>query len=229
MPRKARTPPPPRRPVQAPRVRTGGRSQNVSLRRWLLPLGAALVALAALAGALAFTVFDGGGDDAAAAGDCTTQTFPAQAAEHVEAPRQGFEYNSFPPTSGPHHPVPAPFGVYDEPVEQFRLVHNLEHGGLVIQYGDRVPREEVDELLEWYRDDPNGIVIAPLPALRNKIALAAWVLDPDEARQNPRAEGEGVLRLCSRFDADAFDEFADDYAFQGPEAFPREQLTPGAS
>ena len=197
-------------------------------RRVLVVVGAAVVALAALGGALVITVF-GGDDGAAAAAGCTTRTFPAQAAEHVEAPKEGFEYNSFPPTSGPHHPIPAPFGVYDEPVEQFRLVHNLEHGGLVIQYGPRVPRQEVDELLEWYRDDPNGIVVAPLPALGNKIALAAWKLDPDEARRNPRAEGEGVLMTCSSFDEGAFDDFADEHAFQGPEAFPREQLTPGAS
>ncbi|MBA2359434.1 MAG: hypothetical protein H0V79_00620, partial [Actinobacteria bacterium] len=42
MARKARTPPPPRRPVQAPKVRSGGAGQDVSRRQRL-----AIYALAA--------------------------------------------------------------------------------------------------------------------------------------------------------------------------------------
>ena len=43
-------------------------------------------------------------------------------------------YNSIPPTSGTHWAVPAEWGIYDEPVPNERQVHNLEHGGVMIQY-----------------------------------------------------------------------------------------------
>ncbi len=190
-----------------------------------MPAVAAALGLAALAGVLAF-VFLRGSEDALAEAGCRVEAFPAQQREHIQEPKENFEYNSFPPTSGPHHEQPVPFRAYDEPIEQFRLVHNLEHGGIVVQYGSRVLRAEVDELLEWYRDDPNGIVVAPLPRLGDRIAFAGWTLDEDEAAANPDANGQGHLATCGAFDADAGDAFVDRYGFQGPERLAREDLAP---
>jgi Protein of unknown function (DUF3105) len=158
----------------------------------------------------------------------TVEIFPAaRSGLHVTKPPKRSEYNSFPPTSGPHHPVPAPFGVYDEPVEQYRLVHNLEHGGVVIQYGKDVPQETVNQVLDWYRDDPNGIVIAPLPGLGREFALTAWTSEEARPGGSPPA-GMGVLAESTRFDKKAFDAFMDDYAFKGPERFPKDALAPGS-
>jgi Protein of unknown function (DUF3105) len=172
--------------------------------------------------------FGGGSSDVAAIRDagCTIETFPAQPREHVERLKKGFRYNSTPPTSGPHHPQPAPFDVYDEPVAQIRLVHDLEHGGVVIQYGDEIPDATVAEIVDWYRDDPNGIVIAPFPELGDRIALAAWNAEADRPGEAPEP-GRGILAKCPSFDKDAFEAFVDVYGFKGPERFPREGLTPG--
>lgn len=196
----------------------------------LIPIAVAAVGVAGLV-AVAAVFLIGAGDSGSDPGalrraGCTVQAFPAQGRQHVEQLAKNFEYNSFPATSGPHHPQPAPFDVYDEPVEQFRLVHNLEHGGAVIQYGRQVPQQTVDALVEWYRDDPNGIVIAPLPALGRVIALAAWTADVD-ASGAVSENGQGILAKCTRFDEDAFDAFIDEYAFRGPERFPKDQLAPG--
>ncbi|MCX6022176.1 MAG: DUF3105 domain-containing protein [Chloroflexi bacterium] len=43
-------------------------------------------------------------------------------------------YNSEPPTSGPHLPNLASWGVHSEPVDTKLQVHNLEDGGVVVQY-----------------------------------------------------------------------------------------------
>jgi uncharacterized protein DUF3105 len=239
--KKSRTPPPPRRPgarrtVQAPRARAG--DGTADRRRFVIPIALAAAGVLGLAAVLALFAF-GGGDSAPApealrAAGCTLEIVPVrypggegQAAgqRHVERLPAGYRYPSFPATAGPHHPVPAPFDVYDDPVEQIRLVHNLEHGGVVIQYGRRVPEQTVAEIVEWYRDGPNGIVIAPLPALGSTIALAAWNADLSSTGEL-RSE-RGVLAKCPRFDEAAFDAFMDDYAFQGPERFPEEQLAPG--
>ena len=43
-------------------------------------------------------------------------------------------YNSNPPTSGPHNANPMPFKVLDNPAPKENLVHNMEHGGVVVWY-----------------------------------------------------------------------------------------------
>jgi hypothetical protein len=225
--KKSRTPQPPRR-VQAPKQRKAEAPPGQTRRRLLLGgLVAAVVAIAAAA-VLAFVVLGGGGADATLRdAGCTIVKKPAQGQAHVAELEEGFEYNTVPPSTGPHFGIPAVWDVYTEPVEEIRLVHNLEHGGLIIQYGRDVPEQTVDEIVEWYRDDPNGIVVSPLPALGDKVALVAWTSPQTPGELPP--PGEGVVATCPGFDTGAFDAFKDEYAFRGPESpnFPREQLQPG--
>ncbi len=172
----------------------------------------AVVAVAAIAIGLVTAL--GGGEDATAAlsaAGCTAQSFPSQGRQHVTQLKKGFKYNSFPPTSGPHHPQYAIWNEYDRPVQQVRLVHNLEHGGIVVQYGDEVPPATVDEITTWYQQDPTAIVVAPLPGLGDKVAMTAWT----------------ELATCPGFDEAAFDAFRDAHIFNGPERFPEGQLQPG--
>ncbi|MGH2357536.1 MAG: DUF3105 domain-containing protein, partial [Candidatus Limnocylindria bacterium] len=44
------------------------------------------------------------------------------------------DYSSNPPTSGCHLDTPANWGVYITPQDATQLIHNLEHGGIVIWY-----------------------------------------------------------------------------------------------
>jgi hypothetical protein len=225
--KKSRTPPPPRR-VQAPKQRSTPAPAD-RRRRWLV-IGAAVGLVAVIAAGAAFAVVVLGGSSADATlrdAGCTIVKKPALGRQHVAKLKQGFKYNTFPPTSGPHFPTPAPFDFYSEPVEQYRLVHNLEHGAVVIQYGKDVPESMISQIRAWYLKDPDGIVVAPLPALEDKIALEAWTA-PDAAPGQRPAPGQGVLAKCPVFDEGAFDAFANEYGFRGPERFPRNVLTPGA-
>ena len=43
-------------------------------------------------------------------------------------------YQSNPPTSGPHSSTPMPFRVLDNPAPKENLIHNMEHGGVVVWY-----------------------------------------------------------------------------------------------
>lgn len=131
------------------------------------------------------------------------------------------EWNSFPPTSGPHFGQWVTWGASEEPVPLTHAVHNLEHGGIVLWYGSRVPDDEVDALLRFYRDDPQGMLVAPLPELGDKIALTAWNT-PD-----PTKQGQGVLAELTSFDEDAFEAFRDAYRFEGPERVPPDNMDPG--
>jgi hypothetical protein len=217
---KSRTPAPPR-PVQSPKRRVQPRNER--RRRWyLIAGGAALILL--LAGVGSFLAGrDGGPREALAAAGCTREVFSSQGARHVTELPEGFKYNSTPATSGPHEPnplAPAVWGTYDAAVPQLKLVHNLEHGGIVIQYGPEVPAATVEQILAWYREDPNGLVVGPLPeelleakaTLSDRVTLTAWT----------------HLQTCARFNEEAFSDFVDSHRGDGPEAFPIEALAPGA-
>jgi hypothetical protein len=194
------------------------------------------VVLAAAVG-VALLAFGGSSDARAALEDagCTVNdNVPISLARvegteqtHVEELPEGYEYPTFPPTGGSHHPNWAPFGLYEQPIEQIRVVHNLEHGSVVIQYGRNVPPADVNAIGDWYRENPNGLLVAPLPGLGDEIALAAWTTDFNATGTRVTSE-RGVLAKCPRFDPEAFDAFVGEYGFKGPERIPRDQLTPGS-
>jgi len=88
-------------------------------------------------------------------------------------------YNSNPPTSGSHYQVPAAWGIYSSkpPVDE-RLVHNLEHGGIIISYNsDLLKSEDLEKVKAQARElraiNPR-LIIVPRASIDTAIALTAW-------------------------------------------------------
>jgi hypothetical protein len=214
--------------VQAPRRRVDRRPPPS--RRSLVIAGLTVAGLALVVLAVAFVSRSGGGGDAAAAvraAGCTYTTYPATNADHVP-PTKKVKYNSFPPTSGPMTEETVVWGPYSDPVGQMSLVHNLEHGGVAIEYGPKVNAATVARLNDFYQQDANGLVLTPLPGLGVKIALAAWNgPESSESEGKEKNLGRGILAVCPRFDREAFEAFRDAHRYKGPERFPRESLEPG--
>ena len=175
--------------------------------------GAAVLVLAAAAGAILLA--RGGGDEAVAhklaAAGCTLKTYPEQPARHIASYDAKVKYASFPPTSGTHYQQPVIWGAYPEPVVTVQEPHNLEHGGVVIHYGNEVAAGAREQLQAFYDESPNGLVMAPLPELGRRITLTAWT----------------KLARCERFDEDAFAACRGAYRGKGPERFPVGSLEPG--
>ena len=97
---------------------------------------------------------------------------------HISPSEAGLTtYNSDPPTSGPHLPMIAEWGVHREPITKELQVHNLEDGGVVVQYNCAAAGQEcqtlIDKLAEIVRRYDRA-VLAPYPAMSHKIALTAW-------------------------------------------------------
>jgi hypothetical protein len=205
--KKVRTPAPPKRAVQAPKVRTAPRDERRD-RKILYAVGASGFVM--LAAVVAFFALAGRGGDDGSSGAVSvireagwTYRHPkGQGRDHVLELEKGFKYNSVPATSGPHSPQTAIYGVYDDPVSEINYVHNLEHGAVAIQYGPNVPEETVLRIQEYYREDPNGLIVAPLPKLGDQIALTAWT---------HIAKGKA-------FDEEVFDTFVEEFGFNGPES-----------
>ena len=206
--KKSRTPPPPR-PVQAPKRRVEPR-RGLGRPSWLwLGLGAAAIVAVGIGIGVWLSVGRASGSSDAAG--CVFTTYPAQGRQHVARLGKNFHYNSFPPTSGPHFPIPAIWNVYYEPVPEIRLVHNLEHGGVIVQYGSQVPQSTVDSIVAWYRKDPNAMIVAPFPQLGKRIAITSWQ----------------HVGMCSSFDESTFSKFRDEHRYKGPERYPPSALEPG--
>ena len=230
--------------VKAPKQRTSERRADDEAKRRRLYVygGGGLVALLAIVG-VAVLLGVGSGDPSAAdvreklvAAGCTLRAVEARDGDHTLGPDDtSDQWNTDPPTSGPHFGFDQNqnlgtviWGAYEEPVQLARLVHNLEHGGIYILYGDDVPDAVVAELTAFYEDHRNGTVMAPLPRLGDQVALGAWVFN-QEGDEEGLGRDTGYLAKCTAFDEEAFSAFFQAFQFKGPERFPANQLLPGGN
>jgi len=224
MARKDRAPTPPKRP-SGPRTRSAPRDNDA--RRRGIVYAAAVTGAIALVAVTTLLASGGGGvtaDPTAALrkAGCTYKVVrAAKAGQHVNNINAKPAWNTFPPSSGPHYPIPAVWDFYTDPVPLIQAVHNLEHGGIVIVWGNKVPKAEIAKLERFYNGSPNAMLAFPLPKLGNKIALVAWTQKPGELH------GQGRVAECTRFDQSAFKAFRDAFRGKGPERFPVDLLRPG--
>lgn len=83
-------------------------------------------------------------------------------------------YNSDPPTSGPHTSDLARWGVHRRPILKERQVHNLEDGGVLVQYNCPEGCPDLVAKLEAIVKGFNLAILAPYPGMEKRIALTAW-------------------------------------------------------
>ena len=198
-----------------------------------------VLALGIVVAFLAFGTGGGGGSDAGGASfekqlsdaGFTLKTYPGLAnnGSHTDVPSVDtkVKWNSNPPTSGPHYGQWAVWNFYDSPVPLTMSTHNLEHGGIVIHYGPDVPEAEVEKLRNFYNDDPNAILVAPLPSAGNKIIASAWFYDEAKGRDNSDYKGEGKQITGTTANEDGLAAFRDQFRYKGRERIPAENLQPG--
>jgi len=149
------------------------------------------------------------------------KVIPIQGQEHIDQGAPHVAYNSTPPTSGPHWNIagvaPADWGIHDEQIPDEAQVHNLEHGGIMIQYNchpNECP-ELISSLNEFYNRYapthklpffPNStkIVVAPYYTMPERIALTAW----------------GHIDMFGDYNEDRIVKFVEAYRDKGPEPAP---------
>jgi Protein of unknown function (DUF3105) len=135
-----------------------------------------------------------------AAGSDGVKTFPEAGRNHISGNQQPTNWNSNPPTSGDHLGTPLPPGVYDSEQDMRALVHNLEHGYVVIVYKG-ISEDEREDLTKFVKArDGSKLVLAPWSGLdSNGVALMAW--------RN--------LELLQRVNIDVVQAFVNDYMVPG--------------
>jgi hypothetical protein len=237
--KKANTPRP---PVQAPKRRDtksgGGLS---SAPRWAIVVGVLVVA--GVVAAVVLATSGGGGSSstntsgvkaAMVAAGCTyrdVKPYPPKnkANYHADSPTLSSKvrWSTFPPSAGGHYGLWAVWGFFRAPVNPRRVVHNLEHGGVVIWWGPNVPSSTVDQLEAFYRQSPNAMFGTPIAGLGNKVALTAWTGNPTTYYRNGDF-GIGHIAVCPGYDAKAFAAFRSAFRGKGPEGIPVSSNTPGS-
>lgn len=107
------------------------------------------------------------------------ERFPSQGNRHVALGTNVPDYNSDPPTSGPHTAELAPWGTYgpgEAPHDQ-RVLHNMEDGGVVLWYRPADDPAATDARIGALEEIAGGyrrVVIAPRPDMPTDFAFTAW-------------------------------------------------------
>jgi hypothetical protein len=217
--------------VKAPKQRHGQADAATKRRAWTIgaAVGGVAIGFAVVAVLLGLVGGSDGPDvealraDLQAAG-CTlkvgaTPGYPGNSHSVTDPNGTSPVWTTDPPTSGPHYGIAAIFGIYQDELQIARVVHNLEHGGVYILYGEDVPDATVDQLRAFYDDHQTGTIMAPLDRLGDQFALGAWVNEGDL--------NNGYLAKCTTFDEDAVSSFFSALQFRGPERFDPADLRPG--
>lgn len=132
---------------------------------------------------------------------------PIQGFNHVEPGEPHEPYNSDPPTSGPHYAEWVDAGFYDTPVDDGYLVHNLEHGHVIIWYDcGQLSPDECDQLkndiMTVIEDfDTFKVIGMPREGMETVLALTTW----------------GRLARLDEFDREFIVAFIETYRNQAPE------------
>jgi hypothetical protein len=139
-------------------------TQQRRRRPWLGVAVAVVVVVAAVVGYFAYR----------ATADLPGVKMPDQGNVHLRTAADPHDpYNSDPPTSGPHLPYVAPWGVHTRPIQRELQVHNLEDGGVIVQYNCECP-ELIAKLRDAVEKYETQVILAPYPEMKSTIALTAW-------------------------------------------------------
>lgn len=170
----------------------------------------------------------------------------SQGQEHIQNGAEHPAYNSNPPTSGWHYQQPAKAGFYDKPMADETLLHNLEHGHVVISYNcekeikgigmNLIPRAYADHSPSM-SETANISLDTSLPEsfnnesckrLKEKLEDIVKGYKTWKIVAVPRPANETLIALTAwtrlqkleLFDADAINAFIKAYRNRGPENTP---------
>ena len=138
------------------------------------------------------------------------EQFSDEGRNHIAAgSKTNFQTN--PPTSGDHYPTWSNNGIFKDPLPDGLIVHNMEHGGVIIYYDCPQGCPTTVSALSGYAlkyapDVFTGIILEPRAGLPNgaRIALTAW----------------RSRLLLKSLDSDKINDFIKQRFNKGPEADP---------
>lgn len=182
-------------------------SAQAARKRNLLTLGIAVVIGSLVVALIIMNRPESAGSDFGVAADeagCgEIETHEDEGRGHTADVAEEVAYQTQPPTSGRHAGVTADPGFTDQPVQDEFLVHNLEHGQIVLWYSPDAP-EDVIGLIEDYVDSAGPAMLAvPYQGVPDggNFALTGWT----------------ASQVCEDVSGEVIGEFRERYQGKGPE------------
>jgi len=148
---------------------------------------------------------------AASEANCTErESFESEGNQHVDLGTP-VDYEANPPTTGNHWPPEAvtEAGFHEDPVQPESLVHNQEHGQVVIYYNPEADQEVLDQIERLVDQERQATVGAPWDDIEEPYTyvLTAWDGESDE----------GVQMSCESPSQEVFNDWREDFQGRGPE------------
>jgi hypothetical protein len=146
--------------------------------------------------------------DEANCGDVEEQAI--QGADHVDVGAAHEPYSTNPPTSGPHYNAaglgPVQTGFYEDAAEAppEGVVHNLEHGMIVIYYNPDAPADVIEDVKNAVDDEKIATVATPWSEIEGdaNVVYTAW----------------GLSQSCEQVSRSVLNDFRRDFqGIAGPE------------
>lgn len=81
------------------------------------------------------------------------------------------DYPQSPPVGGPHDATWLDCGVYDEPVREENVVHDLEHGTVILNYLPGLDQDDIDLLASKL---PQNGILAPYRGMDAPVVVTVW-------------------------------------------------------
>jgi len=111
------------------------------------------------------------------------EKIPEMAVSHIELDTDPGEYNSDPPTSGPHYAQEAEAGFYETNIYTYPagyLMHNLEHGYVIFWYNckllDETGCSELKSQIRSVMDEIGGVKVIAYPweSIDVPLVMTSW-------------------------------------------------------
>ena len=169
------------------------RRRRIKLSRILFIAAASIVAILVIASFALASVpggvrTSGGGGATGIVEGVGTPQLLMSTANHIDGQR--LEYSTVPPTSGDHWSTPAFCGFYDRELPDEQIVHNMEHGNVIISYNlpDQAQVEQLKQVVtNLSRWNLWGIARPYTKIPEDTVAMSAWgVLDSFEGINEER-------------------------------------------
>jgi len=138
--------------------------------------------------------------------------------EHIPPDSKTPDYETNPPTSGPH--VEPPYqqadGAYSEMPAEIDFVHSLEHGRLEIQYAPSLPEKAQLELVGLYDTMYGAALLFPNENMPYQVAATTW----QHMLACPTYKGAATLEAIRQFGIETWGRYGGEpvnaFAFTGP-------------
>ena len=191
--------------------RRAAEQRKAAFRRNIVTIGTALVVAVIVIVAIVLQRESGEGPGApdnvgvaaAQAGCEDIEEFDELEAAHIQVDEEHEPYNSSPPTSGPHYEIASDTGFFEESLEPEQVVHNLEHGQIVIWYSPDAPSEVIADIENVVEQEPIATVAHPYADIESpyNFVLTGWT----------------AAQRCEEVSQDVVDDFRREYQGMGPE------------